>query len=252
MKPISLRLAVLLGGLVLALFVTTSSVQADEWNRETRITPDHDIEVPGAVLQANTTYVMKLLDSPAERKVVQVFNEDQTELLTTFFAVNDERMEPVEDTTFEFMEVPAGYPVPVQSWFYPGRSIGLEFLYSKDDMNRFAGYRSQDVAETDQLAQQQPLPGTEEDLVDRLESEPVENEPELAAVQDEPAADADLDQNAVEDGRSDQTKPSAVGTIGEDQEIEELPRTAGALNLLGLLGAAAAACGAFMHLNRRS
>src|SRR4051812_47047276 len=140
MKPISLRLAVLLAGLAFVLFLTTPATRADEWNLATKITPDHQIEVPGAILDANTTYVMALMDSPYERKVVQVWDADRTHMLTQFIAVSDEKMQPVDETTFEFIEVPAGHPVPVQSWFYPGRRIGLEFLYPQADRDKFAAY----------------------------------------------------------------------------------------------------------------
>src|SRR4051812_41543772 len=136
MKPISLRLAVLLAGLAFVLFLTTPPTRADEWNLETKITPDHQIEVPGAVLDANTTYVIALMDSPADRHVVRVFNEDRSQLVTQFIAWSAERMQPVDETTFEFIEVPAGHPVPVQKWFYPGRRIGLEFPYAQSDRDK--------------------------------------------------------------------------------------------------------------------
>src|SRR5262245_34008127 len=108
-----MRLAVLLAGLAFVLFLTVPSTKADEWNLETKITPDHQIEVPGAVLSANTPYVIALMDSPYERKVVRVYNADRSQMLTQFIAISAERLRPVEDTTFEFIEVPSGYPVPI-------------------------------------------------------------------------------------------------------------------------------------------
>jgi hypothetical protein len=80
----------MLAGLAFVLFLTVPPTQADEWNLETKITPDHQIEVPGAVLEANTTYIIALMDSPYERKVVRVYNGDRSHVLTQFIAISAE------------------------------------------------------------------------------------------------------------------------------------------------------------------
>ncbi len=55
-------------------------------------------------LQPNTRYVIRLMDSPSNRNVVQVLNEDETKLLTMFMAISDERLEPADKTVFTFIE----------------------------------------------------------------------------------------------------------------------------------------------------
>jgi hypothetical protein len=257
MKPISLRLAVLLAGLAFVLFLTVPPTSADEWNRETKITPDHQIEVPGAVLDANTTYVIGLMDSPAERKVVRVFNQDRSQMLTQFIAISAEKMQPSDETVFEFMEVPAGHPVPVEKWFYPGRTIGLEFLYSKEDRDKFASYWKQD-SQTEQVAQ-------------------LETSVETPAVVEAPAAIEEttvdttttVDQAAIEEPtvddtlRSKPTETEEAPLIAQNTEpatteqdlgpaaTEELPRTAGELQLFGLIGALSATLGLSLRMKRR-
>src|SRR5262249_11960496 len=89
-------------------------------------------EVPGMVLQPNTKYTIKLLDSPSDRNIVQIYNEDQTQMLTMFMAISDERPEPTDRTQFTFIETQPQYPLPIKEWFYPGRLHGLEFIYPKD------------------------------------------------------------------------------------------------------------------------
>src|SRR5262249_3790123 len=120
MHASSKRCAAILGGLVLAFVLSTPvSVHADEWELGTVFSLNHSFEVPGKVLEPNTKYLIKILDMPANKNVIQIFNEDRTELLTTFMSIPEMRQEPTDKTVFEFMEVPAGTPVPIRSWFYP-------------------------------------------------------------------------------------------------------------------------------------
>src|SRR2546421_13007404 len=101
--------AVIVSCFVLALvFLAPPLVHGDEWNLATRFTVNQPFEVPGMVLQPNTPYVIRLFDSPSERHVVQVYNEDQTKMLVMFMAISDQRMEPADKTVFTFMETAAG------------------------------------------------------------------------------------------------------------------------------------------------
>jgi len=256
MKLYSSRLAGLLTGLALVLFFTaTPTLKADEWNLETRIMADHQIEVPGAMLEANTPYIIKLMDSPSERHVVQVFDENQDHLISEFIAVSAERRDPVDKTTFQFMETPAGHPVPVQTWFYPGRSIGLEFLYPKDQTDKFASYWKinpiQRVAQAPAAPVEAATPVPSSDPVTIAELDPettgqtgvtgqksdiseIERSKPTEPVLAEPAPTAPV-----------QTAQNAETTTPLSQDTpRELPRTAGELQLLGLFGALSATLGA--------
>jgi len=133
MHSLTVRLSLVLCGLALAIaFMAPPAAQGDDWNLKTIFTVSHQFAVPGKVLQPNTKYVMRLLDLGSTRNVVQIFNEDQSDLITTFMAASDYRLEPADTTVFEFIETDAGYPKPIRSWFYPGRLNGLEFIYPKD------------------------------------------------------------------------------------------------------------------------
>ena len=233
MKLLSLRLAVMLAGLAFVLFLTVPPTQADEWNLETKITPDHQIEVPGAVLEANTTYIIALMDSPYERKVVRVYNGDRSHLLTQFIAISAEKMQAADDTAFEFIEVPAGHPVPIEQWFYPGRRIGLEFLYSDEDRDKFAGYwREQRPTE---VVAQVELPAP-------VVQEPVTQPSEPIAAVEEPKVEPEI-------VMSKPTEPEPEPVL--QAQAEELPRTAGELELFGLIGALTATLGVGLRLTRR-
>ena len=102
---------------------------ADQWNKKTVFTFSGPVEVPGMVLPAGT-YVFKLLDSPAERHIVQIYNEKQTKLYTTILAVPDYRMEPRGKTVISMYERPTGSPEALHAWFYPGDNFGHEFVFT--------------------------------------------------------------------------------------------------------------------------
>ena len=116
--------------LALALFTTTlaPSAKADEWNKKTVITVRGGaVQIQGTVLEPGK-YVLKLLDSQADRQILQVFNADETHLETTILASAAYRIEPTGDTRFTLAEVPAGQPPAISTWFYPGDNYGLQFL----------------------------------------------------------------------------------------------------------------------------
>ncbi len=229
------RVAAIIGsGFVLAwLMATPPIVTADEWNLATRFTINQPFEVPGAVLEANTPYVIRLHDSPSERHVVQVYNDDESKLLTMFMAISDERMEPADKTQFTFMETEPGYPVPVKEWFYPGRLNGLEFIYPEDQMAKIATHLKGAAGATTQTAAVAPAPQPEQ-----VEPEPTP----LAEEESTEIAQADLGESEIqrEKPTEESTEPVAEEppntAPAAEESARELPRTAGELPLVGLIG----------------
>ena len=140
MHSLNKRVAVLLGGSILALIFAAPLVHASEWDLETKFTVNHQFQVPGKVLEPNTEYVMRLLDSPGTRNVVQIFNADQSHLLTEFLAIRAERLQIEDKTVFAFYETEPGYPTPMRRWFYPARNAGLEFIYPKEQMTEITAH----------------------------------------------------------------------------------------------------------------
>src|SRR5436309_13486496 len=98
------------------VFISPPATRADEWSQMTRFTVNHPFEVPGMTLQPNTRYVIRVTDSPSNRNVVQVLDDDETKLLTMFMAISGERLEPADKTVFTFIETQPGYPLPVKEW----------------------------------------------------------------------------------------------------------------------------------------
>src|ERR1700756_5515903 len=70
------------GALALALLTTTlaPSATADEWDKKTLITVQGGaVQIQGTVLQQGQ-YVLKLADSQSERRILLLFNADETKL----------------------------------------------------------------------------------------------------------------------------------------------------------------------------
>jgi len=94
------------------------------------------VEIPGVhlkgwgVLPAGT-YVFKILDSQSDRHIVQIFNEDETQVYATILAIPNYRLKATDKTVVTFRERPAGQPEALRAWFYPGRNWGEEFVYPK-------------------------------------------------------------------------------------------------------------------------
>jgi hypothetical protein len=118
------------GVLALALFTAAlaPSAKADEWDKKTVITVQGGaVQIQGTTLEPGK-YVLKLVDSQSERRILQVFNADETKLETTILANAAYRLEPTGRTAFTFYEMSVGQPPAVRTWFYPGDNFGLEFV----------------------------------------------------------------------------------------------------------------------------
>src|SRR5512147_321917 len=87
-RAVAIAFSLMLSGLFFA-----SESRADSWNKKTIITVNQPISVAGTVLQPGK-YVMKLLDSPSNRHIVQIFNEDESRLEATINAMPNYRIRP--------------------------------------------------------------------------------------------------------------------------------------------------------------
>ena len=119
--------------LVALCVLVVPTATADDWNRETVITFDGPVEVPGVGAQTLPagTYVFKILDSQSDRHIVQIFSQDKTHVFTTILAIPNYRMHATDKTVVTFRERPAGQPEALRAWFYPGHEWGEEFVYAK-------------------------------------------------------------------------------------------------------------------------
>jgi hypothetical protein len=118
-------------------FIFPAAVRADEHDKKTVLTFSQPVEIPGQVLPAGT-YTFKLADTMSDRHIVQIFNADESQIIATVMAISDYRLTTTDQTVIKFSEVPAGSPEAIRAWFYPGNTIGQEFVYPKTRATQLA------------------------------------------------------------------------------------------------------------------
>jgi hypothetical protein len=139
-----------------ALALLPARARADEWDEATIMHFSQPVEIPGYALSAGT-YRFQLLESSANRNVVEVFDESGMHLIAVLSTVPAYRSNLTGKTVLEFAETPSGSPEALREWFYPGMSIGHEFLYPKSEEREIAHAVLKTVTSTPPArARQQP------------------------------------------------------------------------------------------------
>jgi hypothetical protein len=265
MRFLNKKAAVVIGCLVLALaFAAPPLIKGDEWNLATKFTVNHQFEVPGMVLQPNTPYVIRLMDSSTNRNVVQIFDENQRHMLTMFMAVSTERQEETDETVFTFIETQPNFPIPIKEWFYPGRLIGQEFVYPKEQAMKIAARAKEPVLSTNSnnlhdlasvsVQSVGPIGTTQTPVAQTAANLPVEQPApaELPSVEEaaEPVAQENVADEPVQIARNDESELKSEPEVLLEKPAEpaveepavsepapaELPATAGELPLIALIG----------------
>ena len=180
--------------LAMCTLLFASIARADEWNQKTTLTVKEPFEIPGMVLAPGTS-VFKLMDSVADRNIVQIFNKREDHVYATLLAIPSYRMDPTDKSEITFWERAENAPPAIRSWFYPGDQYGEEFVYHKPKALEIAKRVNQPVvampAATPPTASElkkAPLvavkPNAEEVQVAQVTkpSTPVKNESQVAAV----------------------------------------------------------------------
>jgi hypothetical protein len=141
------RIALAVASIGLLGAALAPNARADEWNKKTILTVNEPLQVPNKVLPPGK-YVMKLMDSPSNRHIVQIFTGDDMHLITTVLAIPNYRLQPTGKTQFGFWETPPGQPRALRAWFYPGDNFGQEFAYPKSESVAIAAFSKATVPTT--------------------------------------------------------------------------------------------------------
>jgi hypothetical protein len=131
-------------GLAFAFLVMLSPARAFDRDQATKLTFSQSVQIPGRILPAGSYWFEVTLPH-----IVQIFTEDRKSLLATLYTASAEYLEPVEKTEVTFAHPASTHPQAIVTWFYPGRTIGQEFLYPKQDQKEFARNRQRVVASGD-------------------------------------------------------------------------------------------------------
>jgi Protein of unknown function (DUF2911) len=122
------RKAVAVLGLALGFLIMLPVARASEMDQATKISFSQSVQIPGRVLPAGTYWFVVL-----KPDFVQIFNSDQTTLYATLHTISSEHGEAVEKTEITFADRGSMQPAAIVSWFYPGQSVGHEFVYSRHE-----------------------------------------------------------------------------------------------------------------------
>jgi hypothetical protein len=133
---------------LLAFLVVLPAARADETNQETKVTFSGAVQISGHVLPAGTYWFVAPADFN-QHDVVRIFGSDRTTLYATILTINAERSEPTDNTAFKLAERESTQPPAIMIWFYPGRTIGHEFLYPKQVREELAKDKQTTIAAGD-------------------------------------------------------------------------------------------------------
>jgi hypothetical protein len=221
------------------------SLRADQYDKLTYLTFSGPVQVPGAVLPAGT-YTFKLADPNGSRRVIQIWDKDAKELITTLLTIPDQMMEAKGDPVVLFSERPAGEPQAVKAWFYPSERTGYEFVYPKNQAIKIAqANRTSVLAQNETPAADADVDERAAATVGRLDEQgqfeaaapraSAPSAPPAGNISRQPSTRADAStsnrSDAATPAPAPRETPRAVGTSGQ------LPNTASPIPLLGLLGA---------------
>lgn len=123
-------------GLALAFLMVLPAARASEVDQATKLTFSRSVQIPGRVLPAGTYWFIQGRDT--DSKVVRIFSEDRLTVYAALLTQPAEHLQPVDETEITFAERGEMEPEAIVTWFYPGESIGHQFLYSKQQEKALA------------------------------------------------------------------------------------------------------------------
>jgi hypothetical protein len=126
---LNVRKMVVVATLVLASGVTAGTMRADEADQAIRVTFSGPVQIPRQVLSAGTYWFVVVDDR--NPNLVQILSADRSKSYGILNTISRERSLGTSDAAFTLAKQGATEPEAVVAWFYPGHTIGHEFVYTK-------------------------------------------------------------------------------------------------------------------------
>ena len=209
----------------------------------TEFTFNSPVEMPGVTLPPGT-YVFHFVDTN-QKKVMQVADKSSNKNYGMFLTINAIRPKASDDAELRFLETPAGKPAAVKTWWYPGNTIGREFIYPKSQARRLAAATNTNVLASKSDAETAPTAtATSANL------EYVAPNGQESAVTNE-MLDS-VNNAAPTGGTAARNVPVQEGTSASNTapSRSRLPRTNGMLPLLALMGLSSLAGGTSLRFRK--
>ena len=242
-------------GLSLGVTLFASIAQAQPEDKRTYFTFSAPIALPGTTLPAGR-YVFRIVDTTTSRKVIQVLSDDGKRPYVMANTIPDQRRDPVKDATVAFYETPRGAPAAVKTWWYPGESIGYQFIYPRAQAKQIAQSTGKAVlttksestkTEETKSAELTRVEATGKDVdVNAPEAEANESttvfnrntsQPQLESQNAQVAAQEGVERRPPQESRDrDRGNPPSSNEPAQQVARNELPRTASSLPIVGFIG----------------
>jgi hypothetical protein len=246
---------------LLTMSVTPALAQGQPLDSRTEFTFNQPVELPGVTLPPGT-YIFRFVDATTGRKVMQVQAKDASnKTYGMFLTISAQRPRPSDDAELRFLETPAGQPAAVKTWWYPGNTIGREFIYPKSQARRLAQATNSTVLTThDESVTNEQMQTADLAYVNPSGQETAVSDEQLvaAAANTAPVGTSGQQSATATDqsntaARSNQTSTSADSTMSRTPSQEgtmaraRLPRTSTPMAGIGLMGMLSLLGGAWMR-----
>jgi LPXTG-motif cell wall-anchored protein len=119
------------------LAFTSTTTHAQSFDNRTFFTFSGPVTLPGVTLPAGK-YLFRNPDTLGGRRVVQVLSQDGKQAYAQLLTIPVQRFDVPAEPEIRFMETAEGTPAAIKAWWYPGRTIGWEFVYPKEQALRLA------------------------------------------------------------------------------------------------------------------
>ena len=131
-----------------AMSATPARAQGGPMDARTEFTFNRPVELPNVTLPPGT-YIFRFVDATTGKRVMQVQAKDAgSKNYGMFMTISAQRPKASDNAELRFLETPAGQPAAVKTWWYPGNTIGREFIYPKSQARRLAQATNQPVLTT--------------------------------------------------------------------------------------------------------
>lgn len=131
---------------VLAVFSGTSA-SAQTFDNRTYFTFSQPVTLPGVTLPAGK-YLFRIVDTTSSRRIVQVLDADGKKPYALLMSIPAQRNDVPSEPEVRFMETAADTPTALKTWWYPGSTMGWEFIYPREQALRLARNASAPVLTT--------------------------------------------------------------------------------------------------------
>jgi hypothetical protein len=217
--------------------------QTQPMDDRTEFTFSAPVELPGVTLPPGT-YVFRFVDASNQKKVMQVMTKSDQKTYGMFLTINAIRPTPSDDAELRFLETPAGKPAAVKTWWYPGNTIGREFIYPKSQARRLAMATNTTVLTT--KADAETVPTTQ---VASSDLEYVAPNGQESAVAENASANNTISNAPVQESTTASNVDNSSANAAAAPR-RRLPRTNTMLPLLALMGLSSLAGGTTLRFRR--